>query len=110
MSKPKLAKYFSSEFFELADRLSKHPERTVTVEFATAGAAIDFRQEFYSFRKCAETEGLIREYPELCAVMAKLKGTSITFQHKDYTPSILALKAALEKLDAEENPQSRESN
>lgn len=98
MTRATQAKYYSTRFFELAEALSKHPDRSIVFKVASKEEAKNFRLEFYAFRACAEKEGLANEFPELTAITVKVQGDTITVTHKDYTPSALALKEALEKV------------
>lgn len=98
MTRATASRYYSQQFFELAEVLSKNPEKSIELEFASPQAAKSFRLEFYSFRGCAEREKLTDVFPELCAIQITIEGNKATIAHKDYTTSALALKAALEKV------------
>lgn len=98
MTRAKQSRSYSQRFFDLAEALSKHPDQPVRLTFADAKAAKAFRLEFYSFRACAERENLTETYPELSAITIVTNGGEVLVMHKDYTPSALALKAALEKV------------
>lgn len=97
MTRATKAKYYSAQFFDLADALSKNPEKAIELEFPTPKEAKSFRLEFYSFRACAEREGMSEQFPELCALTVHTQGNKVTVMHKDYTPNALVLKKALEE-------------
>lgn len=100
MTRPRQAKYYPAQFFDLADSISKDKTKVVTIDFPTKEDAKAFRLEFYSFRSCAEKEGLTEAYPELCAITivdVKPERRILMVMHKDFTPSALALEKSLEK-------------
>lgn len=100
MTRATQAKYYSSQFFDLADAISKDPERIIELPFDSPEDAQSFRLEFYSFRACAEREGLSKEYPELTAITiipVRPERKVLRIMHKDNTPHARALKEALEK-------------
>lgn len=98
MTRSSKAKYYSTQFFDLAEALSEDPERVVELEFETPAKARTFRLEFYSFRAAAEREGLVEGlYSELAALTVRVSENKVTIMHKDYTPSARALRKALGK-------------
>lgn len=107
MGRPKETKFYSDYYLDLADQLSTHPEKSVTVECADEQEVEAIRLEFYSFRSCAIKEDLTSMYPELTSLVTRQEKNKLIFMHKNFTPSMMKLRKAIDSSKKEDGNESR---